>query len=352
MNKLSPILPDLDFPEHIDIDLSNRCNLRCDFCYLSYFDPKSTLRLTVEEFERVEPALHRLRSITLFSKFEPLTCPDFLAIFERVAAHPVESYFSSNGILLSDEIIEGIVGRLTFLTISVTGFDRESYKRHMGQDHLETVRGNLARLNAAKKRLGTDLPRLRLSTVAMQSNLEGLPSAVDFANEFDMSEGVQVCYLTAFDPKQVSETPAADMAAFKSAVGKAATRADDLGVTFNLQGGMPDDIEAETAELGHKWCDMPWRRLSLQPNGDVYPCPLAYEPIGNFFEESLDEIWASERLATFRKGVNCAPEEMNHDCRVCSHCRTRSVEKPAGIDFSESSEIRYGMTRKKSKGAV
>ena len=86
----------------------------------------------------------------------------------------------------------------------------------------------------------------------------------------------------------------------REAAAKAAEYAASLGIKFDLQGGTIDEIEAATAALGHKMCDMPWRRLSLQPNGDVYPCPLSYQPVGNFFEERLEDIWTGPRLAAFR----------------------------------------------------
>ena len=332
-------------PLHVDIDLSTKCNLRCRFCHLSHFEPKEWTQISLEQFAELEPVLSRAKSITLFSKYEPLTCRDFVPIFERIATFGAETYFSTNGILLTDEVIDALVGRLTFLTVSVTGFERETYARHMGQDRLDTVRDNLARLNAAKAARGTDLPKLRVSTVGMQETVDDLTMAVDFARDFAMAEGVQVTYLKAHGPEMVADMPLADPARFAASAAKAAEYAASLGIKFDLQGGTIDEIEAATAALGHKMCDMPWRRLSLQPNGDVYPCPLSYQPVGNFFEERLEDIWTGPRLAAFRAGVN-DPENMNPDCRDCSHCRHRSVLKPQANDFSTAETYVGGMRRK------
>ena len=332
-------------PSHIDIDLSSKCNLRCTFCHLSFFDPKAWEQLSHEQFREISPFLERARSITLFSKYEPLTCRDFVKIFDDVSGFGAETYFSTNGILLDGDIIEAIVGRLTYLTVSVTGFTGADYTRFMGLDRLDQVRDNLARLNEAKKARGTRHPVLRISTLGMLETVGGLPAAIDFAREFDAEEGVQVTYLKAHGKEFVDSMPLANPKSFSRAARKAADYAAALGVKFELQGGAIDEIEEETRELGHRLCDMPWRRLSLQPNGDVYPCPLSYRTVGNFFETPLEDIWDGEALARFREGVNDR-ERMNEDCRNCTHCRHRSVLAPNQNDFSDASEYAGGMKRK------
>ncbi|MDP6055059.1 MAG: radical SAM protein, partial [Candidatus Latescibacteria bacterium] len=140
-----------DFPNHIDIDLSNKCNLRCRFCHLSFHEPEKWQQISYDQFLKIAPALEKVETVSLFSKYEPLTCRDFIPIFDKICEYDAETYFSTNGILLKDDIIDALVGRLTYLTVSVTGFTRESYKKNMGQDRLETVRENLTKLNEAKK---------------------------------------------------------------------------------------------------------------------------------------------------------------------------------------------------------
>ena len=44
----------LEYPTHIDIDLSTKCNLRCRFCHLSYYKPKSWTQLSLEQFMKLD----------------------------------------------------------------------------------------------------------------------------------------------------------------------------------------------------------------------------------------------------------------------------------------------------------
>ena len=337
-----------EFPAHIDIDLSNRCNLRCRFCHLVFHKPEKWQQLSYDQFLEIVPLLENAKDISLFSKYEPLTCRDFIPIFNKVCEYDLETYFSTNGILLDDDIIDAIVGRLTFLSVSVTGFTRESYAKNMSQDKLETVRENLAKLNAAKKAANTIYPRLRITIVGMLDTLDELCRSVDFAAEFEASEGVRMTYLKSHDDFMSQNLPLNEPEAAAAAIAEAKAHAKRRGVSFDPVGGTIDENEACMEDTGHRWCDLPWNSLSLQSNGDVYPCPVAYKKIGNFFESTFEEIWNGKELAAFRDGVN-DPDQLNEDCRKCLHCRIGSVLDPAANDFSEAEEYIAGMKRKKTK---
>ncbi len=336
-----------EFPRHMDIDLSNKCNLRCRFCHLSFHEPEKWTQLSYDQFLKIAPVFGKMESITLFSKYEPLTCRDFIPIFDKICEYDIETYFSTNGILLDDDIIDALVGRLTYLTVSVTGFTRESYIKNMGQNRLEKVRENLAKLNASKKAANTEYPKLRITMVGMLDSLDELCRSVDFAAEFEAAEGVRMSYFRSLEESMNDLMPLNGPDTMALAIDKAVAYAEGRGVSFEPIGGSIDEIERDVDKaLGHRWCAQPWEALSLQPNGDVYPCAVAYTKVGNFFDNTLEEIWNSEKLAAFRNGVN-SPDRMNEDCRKCSHCRYGSVLDPVANDFSATDEYIGGMRRKK-----
>ncbi len=335
-----------EFPNHIDIDLSNKCNLRCRFCHLSFLEPEKWQQISYDQFLKIAPVLEKVETVSLFSKYEPLTCRDFIPIFDKICEYDVETYFSTNGILLSDEIIDALVGHLTYLTVSVTGFTRESYTKNMGQDRLEAVRENLTKLNAAKKAANTIYPRLRITFVGMLDTLDELCRSLDFAAEFEASEGVRMTYFRSYDESMSKYMPLNEPEIVTAAIDEAMAHAQRLGINFESIGGTIDEIEADVDEaLGHRWCNLPWETLSLQPNGDVYPCAVAYTKVGNFFENTFEEIWNGEELAAFRDGVN-NHDKLNEDCRQCSHCRYGSVLDPVANDFSTAGRFFGGMKRK------
>lgn len=336
------------YPTHIDLDLSSKCNIRCKFCHLSFFDPKEIAELDLKNFTLFEPILKHLKSITLFSKYEPLTCKDFLPIFKKISTYDIESYFSTNGILLSEDIVDSLVGNLTYLTISITGFTENSYTENMGVDKLQIVKENIEYINKVKKEKNTIYPILRISTVGLLDVLHELKLAVDFAKEYNIKEGIQVTSFKAFSKDLTELMPLNNPDYFTCTTEEAIQYANDMDVKFVLQSGSIIENQRDTKELGHKQCNMPWYRLSAQPNGDVYPCPVAHEPIGNIFEANILDIWNSDEMMKFREGVNSL-DNMNEDCVNCTHCRHRSVVKTTSNDFSDQDTYIAQMTRKNGK---
>jgi radical SAM protein with 4Fe4S-binding SPASM domain len=354
MSKVTELKTDTDFvagkfPEQISIDLSNKCNLRCRFCHLNFYEPEKWTQLSYDDFLNIAPFLDGVEKISIFSKYEPLTCRDFIPIFNKMCETDIETYFSTNGILLNDEIIDAVVGKLTYLTVSITGFTQESYTTNMGQDRLEKVRENLTKLNAAKKAANTDLPKLRITTVALLDTLDEICMSLDFAAEFEAAEGVRLSYFESHDEAMSKLLPLVSPEAFSKAIDEAAEYAKNIGVKFEPIGGTMDEIEGDVdEELGHRPCGLPWETMSLQPNGDVYPCTAATTTVGNFFENTLEEIWNGEQLAEFRRGVN-NPEAMNKDCAECCHCQIRSVLKVESNDWGSNEECFGGSTRIKKQ---
>lgn len=338
----------VDILRTVDVDLSTKCNLRCRFCHLSEYVPAENGQFDITSFEALLMQVpSSVQSLILFSKFEALTCRDFLPIFKSIKKRGFkETYFSTNGILLSEDIISELVGHLTFLTISITGFDKEEYKKNMSSDKLDIVTEKIRLINALKSSRGTDLPRLRISVVGMQDTVDSFMKAVDFAHDFDITEGVQVSYFNAHRKDMDSLMPAYNLTRFMSYFRNAKEYADSMGVKFELQGGVPEDIEKEILpNTNHKYCSLPFSRLSIQPTGDVYPCPVAYTPVGNLKEASLMDIWNGERLRAFRGGVNTEIDQ-NPDCRDCSYCRVKSPVQLAGNRLSDKKVLWAGMKRK------
>ncbi|MCX5850063.1 MAG: radical SAM protein [Deltaproteobacteria bacterium] len=54
-------------------------------------------------------------------------------------------------------------------------------------------------------------------------------------------------------------------------------------------------------------CMVAFLYCRLLPNGDVMPCTMMPEAIGNIKEQSFSEIWYSEKADSIRKQVKCCP---------------------------------------------
>lgn len=109
-------------PELADISISNKCSKGCSFCYKNS-TPDGKL-MSFDEFCCVLDALQDPEHGTVFQVAigggEPLEHPDFLRIVEETANRGIVLNFTTNGLLLSTEVITAIKGKIGAMAISVT----------------------------------------------------------------------------------------------------------------------------------------------------------------------------------------------------------------------------------------
>jgi sulfatase maturation enzyme AslB (radical SAM superfamily) len=134
------------FPRQIQIETSNICNHKCDFCaYPTMVRPRQFMdaalfeRLTTEAFEL------GAREIGLFAGAEPLTCAsleDDVAFCRRVGYEYI--YISTNGALADEARWRRLLDAgLSSIKFSVNAATRESYLRVHGRDHFDKVLENI-----------------------------------------------------------------------------------------------------------------------------------------------------------------------------------------------------------------
>ena len=152
----------------------------------------------------------------------------------------------------------------------------------------------------------------------MLDSLDELCRSVDFAAEFEASEGVRMSYFRSHEEDMNELMPLNGADAVTAAIDKAVAYAEGRNVSFEPIGGSIDEIERDVDKvLGHRWCGLPWETLSLQPNGDVYPCAVAYTKVGNFFENTFEEIWNGEKYQALRRDLVEKHPERQAACKGC-----------------------------------
>ena len=115
----------------LEIDVSNKCNIRCKMCYFSFdqaFYAKPAY-LSPNAFTALaEGILPHARAVMLSLGSEPLSSPHFVSILRLAARHHVpELGFYTNGLLMNDRIIEAIIEHdVTMVSVSIDGATRPS----------------------------------------------------------------------------------------------------------------------------------------------------------------------------------------------------------------------------------
>src|SRR5689334_3047704 len=169
-------------PEHLQVEVSGACNLRCRMCLVRYAPGigRREGALSYEDFLALVDSVPDLRRLTLQGLGEPLLSPHLLDMIRYAAARGVHVGFNTNGVLLTRPIARALVEAGTgHVHVSLDGARAETYEdvRHgtgfaprPGQ--FARVLKNLRGLLAARG--DRPHPRIVLVFVAMRRNVAEL----------------------------------------------------------------------------------------------------------------------------------------------------------------------------------
>src|SRR3954451_16519947 len=95
-------------PEHLQVEVSGACNLRCRMCLVRYAPAVGRREgaLAYEDFLELVDSVPGLRRLTLQGLGEPLLSPHLLDMIRHAAARGVHVGFNTNGVLLRRPVPE------------------------------------------------------------------------------------------------------------------------------------------------------------------------------------------------------------------------------------------------------
>ena len=181
-----------NMPLHMQIELTNYCNLRCPVC------PSGTRAVKRKPmaidgcmFERViDEVGPYLLTVSLWAWGEPLLHPELKRILCAVRKHNIAILLSTNGQNLYDEhIIEALTREPpTHLIVAIDGITDETNSKFRVGAKLNPVLSGVRRIAEIKRKRGQQLPILHMRFIVMNHNQHEVPQLTDFAkrNHFDL----------------------------------------------------------------------------------------------------------------------------------------------------------------------
>jgi MoaA/NifB/PqqE/SkfB family radical SAM enzyme len=335
-------------PIHMLIEVTYRCNLRCNFCqYLDIIEGKvkpfgpSAGDIDLAHIKRYIDELPRGRLIS-FAGGETMVRKDFPEILAH-AARRHRAHIITNGALIDEEIARLYVGLaprhlwqngLVLVEISLQGgeelHDRIVQRRGSWRRAVEGLR-HMVRL---RDESGRPFPKFDLKLVITKDTVSELVAfvrlasslgvdLVNFLAEHDLmgnAEGGQVQYLDR--PQRVPE--GVDPVLLRQQLIRAHEVARDSGVQVRLTPNVPidefvrhyrDDRVLKPAEYV---CEGPWSRVGVAADGRLSPmCP--YAASGDLRNETLRSMWNSERVRAFRRSTREA--RIHAGCHGCCNLK-------------------------------
>ena len=347
-------------PYVISWNLTYRCNLACEHCYLDA-GPKPMVgtesfadrsELGTEECFRVidDIAGFAPECLTILTGGEPLLRRDILEIVRRASERGLWVVVGTNGVRITENVAQRLAeAGARGLSLSLDALDPD---RH---DRFRMVRGAWQNTVEGAEILNrTGLPFIVQST-AGSHNLGELDAIADFAYERLAAKVWNLYFLVPtgrgqfvsdMSPAQYDEVLAslyriqrkydrrmlvnAKCAPhyIKTALEHAQTdpipTAESTGASASAHGNPagPGTSPIRTYSGGAGGCPAGTHYMGIRPNGDVTPCPYLPVFAGTLRNASLADLWTSSELFTgIRRrtslGGRCGACEMNGHCGGC-----------------------------------
>ena len=293
-------------PRLVMLELTNLCNLRCYMCGIWNEVPKHDVDLDLFERLVARPPIQNARVLALTGG-EPFMMRHFDDYYALARVYSPRSHLnvSTNGWYTDKtvEFLETADRRRTSITISYDGV--------RAHDTVRGVDGSRRRLLATATAIRRRFPEVRLSlklTVTNDNHGEILDTARecrDLGVPFRMKtlEKLECHQGRHSSPVTGPEYTDAVLASI-TAQGRAVL---DLGIDTNRR-YIAALVRKTTRSLGA--CSCSPRTVFVGVDGKVFLCRRR-APIGNVREQSMDEIWASDRRReTIREMATCTGAPM------------------------------------------
>ena len=287
MNDIPP------YPIQIDFELNGTCNYRCDSCTyrLDYVSIDKEQRISQETFKQiVDTGIPKgLRALRFNYHNEPLLKKDISEYIKYAKqAGIVDTYLSTNGSLLNDEMIASLIdSKLDRIQISIDAFTTETYNKLRRGGDLNKVVENAKKFLLTRNKLHLELPTLRVNFVKQEQNIHELQ---DFCR-FWLEEG-----------------------------------ADSIGIQ-DFSEWMNERSDNDYNDVDFQ-CAIPFNRIVIRYNGDVLPCCTFMSTelvLGNIYNSSVGELWQSPLINELRQ-LHTTKRGWKNNV-VCKKC-VKSFVKP------------------------
>lgn len=274
-----------EFPIDLDIEVTDRCNLRCTFC------DKLPL-LTKDQIGDIDFALYKkivdegaekgLCAVKLSYRGEPLLHKKIAEMISYAKKkNIIDIYFNTNGMLLTREMsLKLMDAGLDRISISIEGTDPVKFERERRGAKFYQIMRNVDTLLELREQKGYCHPKVRIQTVRLP--------------------GLDLNKYKEFWQAHCDEVAAID---YKEAVHR----------NINL--------------IDENWaCPQLWQRMTIEWDGTIIPCnndDFRFLSPGNVKEMTIEECWhhpiVEKARALHRQGKS-------HLLKSCNGCPWRTTQ--------------------------
>jgi radical SAM protein with 4Fe4S-binding SPASM domain len=327
----------IGMPAHVQVEITNACNLRCQSCHRDLLYPETTT-MTFEQFKKIYDEIRPVK-INVSGLGEPFLNPDVFKIIGYAKAGGSAVNCATNLTLVGDKIDRIIESGINQLKVSIDAATAQTFLKIRKFDLYETLVGNIRKINARKKELLVNHPDIRFNFALQKDNIDELIPVVELARDLDI-RAMFIQYLAYVDREDRKEKLVGDLTQEK--IKSVITEADALTKKY----GIATNIDMWITEFDYFWqnmqpgqyfspdnrpCYFPWFSSWVDATGDVRPCPVipwrrGVAIMGNVYTDSFRSIWNNETYRNFRR-VHVCGSRPTDVCKTCLPVSLSSIFK-------------------------
>lgn len=296
--------------------MTNRCNSDCEYCPHAISRTKNEVKNDIPKdiiLKTIHEAGQLGTTAISVNGGEPLTRPDIYEIIQAIIDEGIVPVLMTNGLLLPamwDKL--GAMG-LKYVIISFDSMIKEVYEKQRGCSFEKALEGIEAAVKMMEK---YDNMEVHVSSVLTRDNQE------DFINlvEYMTSKGIKIHISPFHNYLQLKEEISiSERDKIEALVSRLLKMKEDGYLIASSSGFIKHLTEffAEGKNVPDNYlCKIGYTNLFVDAHMNVRPCwSEAIGPVGVLGENSLQEIWKSERMQECRrKMLKCACEGCWYMC--------------------------------------
>lgn len=297
----------------LQFHLTNRCNLKCNFCWKSHENNQSLEDLKGEKFLKLckEACEIGPEEITISGGGEPTLRKDlFLEMAKLIKNEEIRGNLITNGTFLDEDLCDKLVEMgWDEVIVSIQGYDAEMDDIIRGtKGAFEKSLESINTLIDSRKKAEKKTPSIRFQVVLTEKNSQGLTGYLELANKV----GVDIVNFRLVNERGDERSPEIDEN-FRKEIGKCEELAEKYSIDFRREFSF--DLSKSSDD-----CNKPFEELVVFADGRVAPCCVYFdERDSKLLEEvggkSLRDIWYGEKFEKFRDRFKS--RKFPEKCRVC-----------------------------------
>ena len=172
----------------VNMDINNKCNQRCRFCFNSYNEDSVNMDLeTYSHMLEVIPFVKNYEGggygFYFSCSYEPTVHPQFLEYLEMLPPEAKNKCFFTTNLLkpMDENFIESMLTANIFLiNISIETFNPKRFEYITQSKQFDHFKNNLSLLEKVINNINTDLPQIRFITILLNENKDEIIDLIKY----------------------------------------------------------------------------------------------------------------------------------------------------------------------------